>query len=291
MNEAVADSVDSLAVLWQWLLANTGGIVAAVIALAIGWYVAAALSRLVRELLPRAPGVDMNFAPLLSQVTRYGVLLFALVTALGFLGVPSTSVFAVLAAAGLAIALALQNTLSNIAAGIMLIWQRPIAIGEYVVGNGVAGVVVEIGLFGTRLRSTSGLYIFVPNQTLWSGAITNHSREPRRRVDVNITIPDSADVGRARAAMLNIAITDKRVVSDPAPSVHVESFIGDKIVLQLRAWVATPDYLPALRDVTEKGKTAINQILAAKGEQAEVTLAADPHTQAPGERTPDLSAS
>jgi small conductance mechanosensitive channel len=291
MNETVAESVDFLTRLWQWLMASWGGIAAAAVTLAVGWFVATTLSRLVRELLPRAPGVDMNFAPLLSQVTRYGILLFALVTALGFLGVPGTSVFAVLAAAGLAIALALQNTLSNIAAGIMLIWQRPIAIGEYVVGNGVAGVVIEIGLFGTRLRSTSGLYIFVPNQTLWSGAITNHSREPRRRVDVNITIPDSADVGKSRAAMLAIAVADKRVVGDPAPTVHVESFVGDKIVLQLRAWVATPDYLPALRDVTEKGKTAINQILAAEGAHAEVALAADPHTQAPGERTPDLSAS
>jgi small conductance mechanosensitive channel len=289
MNEAVADSVDSVTVLWHWLLANSGGIVAAAISLAIGWYAAAALSRLVRAVLPRAPGVDMNFAPLLSQVTRYGILLFALVTALGFLGVPGSSVFAVLAAAGLAIALALQNTLSNIAAGIMLIWQRPIAIGEYVVGNGVAGVVVEIGLFGTRLRSTSGLYIFVPNQTLWSGAITNHSREPRRRIDVNITIPDTADVGKARTAMLKIAGSDKRVAVDPAPSVHVEAFVGDKIVLQLRAWVPTPDYLAALRDITEKAKNAINKQLATAGAQAEVATAPDPHTPGAATQTPDLT--
>ena len=274
-----------------WLAQNAPGILTALVVLVVGWQVAKLASRLVERTLPRAPGIDRNFTPLLVQVTRYGIIVFTLITALSFVGVSSTSIYAVIAAAGLAIALALQSTLSNIAAGIMLIWQRPIAIGEYVVGNGVAGIVVEIGLFGTRLRSTSGLYIFVPNQTLWSGAITNHSREARRRVDVNITIPDSADVGRSRAAMLEIAVADKRVVSDPAPTVHVEAFIGDKIVLQLRAWVATPDYLPALRDVTEKGKTAINKILAAKGEHAEVALAADPHTQAPGERTPDLSAS
>ena len=274
-----------------WLAAHATGGLIAVAVLVAGWQIAKLASRLVERALPRTPGIDRNFQPLLVQVTRYGIIVYALVTALSFVGVSSTSIYAVIGAAGLAIELALQNTLANIAAGIMLIWQRPIAIGEYVVGNGVAGVVVEIGLFGTRLRSTSGLYIFVPNQTLWSGAITNHSREPRRRVDVNITIPDSADVGQSRAAMLEIAVADKRVVSDPAPSVHVESFVGDKIVLQLRAWVATPDYLPALRDVTEKGKTAINQILAAKGEQAEVALAADPHTQAPGERTPDLSSS
>jgi len=157
------------------------------------------------------------------------------------------------------------------------------------VGNGVAGVVVEIGLFGTRLRSTSGLYIFVPNQTLWSGAITNHSREARRRIDVNVTVPDTINVASARRTMLKIATADKRVEVDPPPAVHVETFVGDKIVLQMRAWVPTPDYLNALRDLTEKAKVAINKMLAATDEQAEVTLAADPHTQTAAEQTPDLS--
>ena len=289
MNDAVSESVDFFNGLWLWALANSGGVVAAVVVLAVGWYLSRMLSRLVRSLLPRAYGVDRNFAPLLSQVTRYGILIFSIVTALSFIGVSSTSIYAVLGAAGLAIALALQNTLSNIAAGIMLIWQRPIAIGEYVVGNGVAGVVVEIGLFGTRLRSTSGLYIFVPNQTLWSSAITNHTREPRRRIDVNITVPDTINVGLARKAMLKIATADKRVQVDPPPTVHVDSFAGDKIVLQMRAWVPTPEYLNALRDITEKGKTAINKLLASGNEQAQVELAADPHTQQPGEQTPDLS--
>ncbi|MBN9309405.1 mechanosensitive ion channel domain-containing protein [Devosia sp.] len=289
MHEAVNDSVDFLSTIWRWLLANSGGIVSAIIVLALGWYLSRMLSRLVQALLPRASGVDRNFAPLLSQVARYGVLIFALVTALSFIGVSSTSIYAVIGAAGLAIALALQNTLSNIAAGIMLIWQRPIAIGEYVVGNGVAGVVVEIGLFGTRLRSTSGLYIFVPNQTLWSGAITNHSRETRRRIDVNVTVPDTINVAAARKTMLRIATTDKRVQGDPPPAVHVETFVGDKIVLQMRAWVSTPDYLNALRDITEKAKVAINKMLAASDEQAEVALAADPHTQTAAEQTPDLS--
>jgi len=247
------------------------------------------LSRMVRNLLPRAYGVDKNFAPLLAQVTRYGIIIFSVVTALSFVGVSSTSIYAVIGAAGLAIALALQGTLANIAAGIMLVWLRPIAIGEYIVGDGVAGVVVEIGLFGTRLRSTSGLYIFTPNQKLWSSAITNHSREPRRRIDVNITVPDTINVAAARRTMLKIATSDKRVQVDPPPTVHVESFVGDKIMLQLRAWVSTPEYLPTLRDTTEKAKFAINKLLSADGEQAQVELAADPHTQSAGERTPDLT--
>lgn len=273
----------------NWMGDHAIPILSAIVVLAVGWYLSRLVYRLIRQLLPRAHGVDKNFAPLMAQAARYGIIVFALVTALSFLGVPSASIYAVLGAGGLAIALALQGTLSNIAAGLMLVWLRPIAIGEYIVGDGVAGVVVEIGLFGTRLRSTSGLYIFTPNQKLWSSAITNHSREPRRRIDVNLTVPDTINVGVARKTMLKIATSDRRVQVDPPPTVHVDSFVGDKIVLQMRAWVPTPDYLPTLRDLTEKSKIAINKMLAAGDQHAEVSVAADPHTQHPGETTPDLS--
>ena len=93
----------------------------------------------------------------------------------------------------------------------------------------------------------------------------------------------------ARKTMLRIATSDKRVQVDPPPTVHVEAFIGDKIVLQMRAWVPTPEYLPVQRDITEKSKLAINKMLSSPDQHAEVALAADPHTQLPGERTPDLS--
>lgn len=278
---------DLLTVPYNWLLANGLAILGALATLVVGWYIAKLVFTLIPRLLPQQYGVSRNFAPLLAQAARYAILIFALMTALSFVGVPTTSLVAVLAAGGLAIALALQNTLSNIAAGIMLIWLRPIAVGEYIVGNGVAGVVVEIGLFGTRLRSTSGLFIFTPNLNLWNSAITNHSREPRRRIDVNINVPDSINMGMARKTMLRIATGDRRVQPDPAPTVHVDSFAGDRVILQLRAWVPTPEYLPALRDITEKTKIGINKILAGDGEKADVSVAADPHAEAGREQTRD----
>lgn len=279
---------DLTSTLLDWLRIIGLPLLAASGTLVLGWYLSRVTSRLIKRLLPRAYGVDKNFAPLLAQAARYGIVIFAVVTALSFLGVPMASIYGVLGAAGLAIALALQNTLANIAAGIMLVWLRPISIGEYIVGDGVAGVVVEIGLFGTRLRSTSGLYIFTPNLKLWNSAITNHSREPRRRIDVNMSIPDSTDVGAARRAILDVATSDPRVQLDPPPTVHVETFAGDKIVLQLRAWVATPNYLDALRDTTEKAKLALNRQLADSSEHAEVVPASDPHTMMPSEQTPNL---
>lgn len=279
---------DLLAPPLDWLADNAVAVVSAVATLVFSVLLSRFVSRAIKTFLPRAAGMDGNFTPLLAQAARYGIVIFGGVTALGFLGVPVASIYAVLGAAGLAIALALQNTLSNIAAGLMLVWIRPIAIGEYIVGDGVSGVVVEIGLFGTRLRSTSGLYIFTPNNKLWNGAITNHSREPRRRIDVNINVPDSLDLGAARRTLLHIAASDRRVQSDPPPSVHVETFVGDRIILQLRAWVPTPTYLEALRDVTEQAKLAINRLLAGGPGHAEVSVAADPHTINPGGATPTL---
>lgn len=278
---------DLFAAPYNWFLANWAALVFAALSLVVGWFVARLVYRLIGRILPQSYGVSRNFAPLLAQAARYAIIIFAVVTALSFIGVPTTSLVGVLAAAGLAIALALQNTLANIAAGIMLIWLRPIAVGEYIVGDGVAGVVVEIGLFGTRLRSTSGLYIFTPNLKLWNGAITNHSREPRRRIEVTVTAPDTINIANVRKMLLKIATAEKRIYADPPPEAHVVSFTGDNVTLQLRAWVPTPDYLPILRDVTEKAKYTMKKQLA-EGETAQVGTGTDPHTLNPGEQTPDL---
>jgi small conductance mechanosensitive channel len=266
----------------NWLAANAFSLLAAIAVLVTGWYVARIAARAIRQLLPKAYGVDKNFAPLLSQVARYGILIFAMVTALNLMGVASTSILAVLGAAGLAVALALQGTLANIAAGIMLIWLRPIAIGEFIQGDGVAGVVVEIGLFGTRLRSSSGLYIFTPNQKLWASAITNHSREPRRRIDVNVSVPDSIDIARIRKVLLRIANAEKRVLADPVPNVHVDSFSGSSVNLQLHAWVATPDYLETLYALTENAKIALHrELTATSDDKAGITVAPNPANPSP----------
>lgn len=265
-------------------------ILGALIALLLGFLLARPAQRAITTWLPRTGGGAATIAPLAGQAARYGIIIFAIVTALGFIGVPSTSILAVLGAASLAIALALQNTLSNIAAGIMLAWLRPIAVGEYITGDGVEGVVVEIGLFGTRLRSTSGLFLFTPNNKLWNGAITNHSREPRRRIDVNVTIPDSANISRARTVLLKLAGKDKRALADPPPSVHVDSLGASTVSLQMRLWVPTPEYRNVLRSITEDAKLAIDRMLAqGEGGEARVEQAEDPHLAHSGAKTPDLS--
>lgn len=264
-------------------------IVGVVVVLVAGYVLARVAQRAVVHWMPRAGASAVTFAPLLGQATRYGIIVLAIITALGFVGVPATTIFTVVGSVGLAVALALQNTLSNVAAGIMLAWIRPIAVGDYVTGDGVEGVVVEIGLFGTRLRSTSGLYVFCNNNRMWNGPITNHTREPRRRIDVNVTIPDTANLARVRKTLLGLATRDKRVLPEPAPVVIVSTFNKDTVSLQMRAWVATPDYRAALRDLTEAAKVGVNKLLATgDGGTAEVTEAEDPHVAQSHARTPDL---
>jgi small conductance mechanosensitive channel len=144
----------------------------------------------------------------------------------------------------------------------------------------VSGVVVEIGLFGTRLRTSSGLYVFIPNQRLFASAITNHSREMRRRIDIAITMPDALDIARARKVLLRVATTDRRVLVDPAPTVHVDSFSGSTVSLQLRAWTQTPDYLPTLYALTEEAKLALDRALTGE-ERSQINVVPDQTTPRP----------
>lgn len=270
---------------WTRLLLPVLGALAALL---VGFVVARLAQHAVLRWPLRAGGSSLTFAPLVGQALRYAIIIFAIITALGFLGVPQASILTVVGAASLALALSLQNTLSNVASGIMLAWIRPIAVGEYIKGDGVEGEVVEIGLFGTRLRSTTGVYVFTNNNRLWNGAITNHSREPRRRIDVDVTIPDTANIAGARKALLSVAGRDKRILSDPAAIAFVSSFGATTVTLELRVWVSTPDYRPALRDLTEAAKLAVNKLLAAKDEGvAQVSEAKDPHGAQSGAGAPE----
>lgn len=243
----------------EWLINNVASLATAIIILVVGWTAARFVAGMVTNLLPNARGVDKTIAPLLAQSARYGILIFTVVIALSQLGVQTTSVLAVLGAAGLAIALALQGTLSNVASGVMLIWLRPVSTGEYIDGQGVAGTVVEIGLFGTRLRTADGVYVFVPNSQLWNSAITNYSRETRRRIDLRVGIAYDADIAAARKAMMKIATSDKRVLPDPAPVVYVETLGDSAVTMLLRLWVPTSDYWDALFQFTEEAKLAFDK--------------------------------
>lgn len=237
-----------------WIIENTLSVAVALLIIIAGWILAKFAARTVTRVLPHASGIDNTVGPLLAEISRYAVLVVAVVLALGQVGVQTASIIAVLGAAGVAIALALQGTLSNIAAGVMLIWLRPISTGEYIDADGVAGTVVEIGLFGTRLKTADGVYVFAPNSQIWNANITNYSREATRRFDLKIGIAYDADLAKAREILLKIANSDERLLKEPEPAVRVDSLADSAVIVMLRVWVPTADYWNVVWEFTEQAK-------------------------------------
>jgi small conductance mechanosensitive channel len=240
-----------------WIANNVTRILTAIIVLFVGFWLARVISRQARSLLPHTRRVDTTLAPLLSQVVRYSIIIITVVIALSQFGIQTTSILAVLGAAGLAVALALQGTLSNIASGIMLIWLRPFSVGDFIDAEGITGSVREIGLFATELRTYDGIFIFVPNSRLWNAKIMNYSREANRMVEIKIGIGYEADMGKARDVLLAVAKKDARVLVDPTPTVHVGTLGAISVEAVLRAWTKNSDWWSTKIELTEKGKVAL----------------------------------
>ena len=172
------------------------------ILLVAGWIAAGWVRRGLRRALMRLPGADATVSAVLSNLARYTILVLVLIAILAQFGVQTASILAVLGTAGLAIGLALQGTLSNIAAGLMLLFLRPFSVGDYIDAEGIAGTVDEVGLFNTELTTFDGVYRAVPNSQIWSRAILNYSRLPTRRLDLVIGVDYGDDLERALSEIL-----------------------------------------------------------------------------------------
>ena len=242
----------------EWIMANLYRGVTALIILALGWGGANLLARWADAWLHRLPGLDRTIAPLLIQVIRYGILVVTLTIVLSQFGVQTASILAVMGAAGLAIALALQGTLSNIAAGIMLLWLRPFSVGDYVDGEGVAGTIVLITLFNTRLRTYDGVSVYVPNSRLWSATITNFTREPTRMVETKVGIAYGASIEKAREIML-AAARDPRVLEEPPPRVYATDLAQSSVQLLMRCWTKSSDWWETKNALTEQVKVSLDE--------------------------------
>jgi len=236
-------------------------VVGALIILIGGWVAAGWVRRKLLRVLERTPRVDQTLRPVIASVVRYIILVFVLIAVLARFGVQTTSIIALLAAGGLAVGLALQGTLQNIAAGIMLLFLRPFRVGDYIDAEGLAGTVNEIGLFTTQMRTYDGIYVEVPNGQLWNRAIRNYSRVEARRLDLAVGIAYDDDIDKALAAMMDLLVKDERVNDDPEPQVMVKELGDSAVNLNLRCWIAPGDYWSLRFDLTK----AIKQRLDAEG--------------------------
>lgn len=242
-----------------WAALELPKLVGGALMMIVGWWFAGRAHRATAALLTKQTRIDPTLRGVISSLVHYTILILVIVAALGEIGVETTSILAALGAAGLAIGLALQGTLSNIAAGLMLIWLRPFRVGDYVETASFAGTVHEVGLFATELHSTEGVFQFVPNSELWNKRIVNYTRLKTRMVDLKFGISYSDDIATARQALLACVTADPRIVTEPEPFVFVDELADSAVVLRLRAWAPTPDYWPARRALIESGKIALEK--------------------------------
>jgi len=242
-----------------WALAIQYGLslLGAIVLLIGGWILARLLSRWCYRALSGVRGIDETLAMFFSKVLNYALLLVVLVMVLGQFGVQTASIIAALGAAGLAIGLALQGTLQNIAAGIMLLVLRPFRVGEYIETASVKGTVREVGLFATELKTEDGMYLMAPNSTLWNTPIINFTREPERRQVFSLSIASDADVGDVKALVCQTIAADDRVRTHPEPRAYVEDLAADTVSLRVEYWVNTGGWKATRNDVVETVKSAL----------------------------------
>ncbi len=243
-----------------WLpvvLEYSGKLTLALITLLIGWWLISRLMSSIESMLA-ARKVDRALSSFISSLVSIVLRILLLISVASMIGVETTSFIAMIGAAGLAIGLALQGSLANFAGGVLIMLFRPFRAGDWIEGQGVSGSVDSIQIFHTTLKTADNKVVIVPNGALSNGHITNYSREPRRRADINIGIDYSSDIKRAREVLLDIA-KDPRVQLDPAPVVFVTGLGESAVNISLRVWVATGDFWPVTFEFTELAKERLTE--------------------------------
>ncbi len=247
----------TLPALTVMLVNGAKDLVLAVLILAAGWMVARWLGRWVRELMDRSHYVDDTLKPLVGNFIRYFILGITLVVVLGQFGVQTTSLIAVLGATGLAIGLALQGTLSNVASGVMLLFLRPFRVHDRIKTSDALGTAQEIGLFRTTIVTDDGLYVSVPNATIFSGTITNLSRERIRRTNFTVEVDRGENLDAVQKTILECLAREPRMLKSPAPTVEVDSLGPISTTLVVQVWVENRDFGGAMSEIKKRVRHAL----------------------------------
>ncbi len=243
----------------QELLAVYGlKVLAALAILIIGRILAGWVKKLVAKMMGRSE-VDPIVIGFVSSIVYVALLAFVVIAALGQLGIQTTSFIAILGAAGLAIGLALQGSLSNFAAGFLLIIFRPFKVGDFIEGAGTSGIVENIQIFTTTMRTGDNKVVIVPNAKLLDDNIVNYSSKETRRVDLTVGVSYDADLGEVKRILNDIAASDDRVLTDPAPQIAVSELADNSVNLVMRLWAKTGDYWGVYFDTTEAVKLRLDE--------------------------------
>jgi len=223
----------------------------------VGLWVANILLKVAKKLLTRSK-LDVILIDFITSILHAVLLLFIVIAAMDQLGVDTTSLIALLGAAGLAVGLAMQNSLQNFAAGVMLIIFRPFRTGDFVEAGGTAGVVETISIFSTIMRTGDNREVIVPNGAIYNGTITNFSARATRRIDMIFGIGYEDDIRKAKQLLTDILNADERVLKEPEPLVAVGELADSSVNFNVRPWVKSADYWSVKFDLTEQIKLAFD---------------------------------
>jgi small conductance mechanosensitive channel len=266
------NSIDSVlnTVIWQdktvadvltleFLASAAGSVLGAFAILLLGWILSKWLQNRVANLGRRNRHLDEMLFDFLASIVRYVVMGFTLLFVLNTFGVQTTSVVAVIGAAGLAIGLALQGTLSNVAAGVMLILFRPIKIGDFVEVAGEMGTIRQINLNFTELADLSNVQVIVPNSEVWGNVITNYSANPKRRAEWTFGVGYGVNLRQAETVIRETIMADERAHADPEPFIQVTNLGDSSVDFLVRVWCDAGDYFAFKADMTRAVKDAFTE--------------------------------
>ena len=216
-------------------------IIAAVVIIVVGLWISKIIKNCFVKTLQKKE-VDPTLVGFFASMLHGGLVIFVVISAISKLGVQTTSFVAVIGAAGLAVGLALQGSLSNFAAGILLILFKPFKVGNFVKAGGEAGVIVEVGIFTTEMKTPDNVQIIIPNATIMGSAITNVSAHPTRRIDMTLGVGYGDDLNKAKKIMEGLLSTDERVLKDPVVTIAVANLGDSSVEFVIRPWVNSADY-------------------------------------------------
>src|SRR5262245_53240420 len=233
-----------------------GRLLAALAIFVIGRIVAIMLSRWLGRAMQRV-GMDQTLSRFFGSLSYIVLVVMVVLTAVNALGVPTTNFLAIVGAAGLAIGLALKDSLSNFSSGVMLVFFRPFRVSDLVKAAGTEGTGESIGMFSTTLKTADNATLIVPNSLIYAGTITNYTAEGTRRIEMAVAISYDDSVADARELFKQILGADKRVLATPAPDIVVNELSANSVGMIIRAWVATPDVAATRSDLLERIKAAL----------------------------------
>jgi small conductance mechanosensitive channel len=243
---------------WSWISVYSLNIIGAILIFIVGKWLARRISNLLLKLLKKN-NIDPALVSFLGNLTYYALIVLVVVAAAGRLGINTTSFLTVIGAAGLAVGLALKDSLSNFAAGVMLVLFRPFTIGDVVSTAGITAKVEKITIFNTLFCSPDNQLIIVPNNKIISDIITNINAKDTRRVDLTVGISYSDDISKTKEILARLAKEDSRILADPAPTIAVAELADSSVNLVFRPWVKTEDYWDVRFELTEKIKNTLDE--------------------------------